>query len=163
MPFTTTHSVEKGLYRLMNGPRDLPASAPWRDPPVEYAMASEAHKRLFEEYEQDMEGALDLAEQWWEDRIQRRIARGIDIQTILDESYAVSFAGPAGKLEIVWVVRKFWLRCVELNRERPEAERVPPEVFLLHWLDDGQHPDHVQVLTGMPYWPVGLDEHGNWV
>lgn len=163
MPFTTTHSIEKGIFRLLNAPRDLPASAPWREPPIERGVASDAYQRLFEEYEEDMEGAIDIAEQWWEDRIQARRVRGEDIQTILEESYCVSFAGPAGVGEVIWVVRKFWLRCVALNREMPEDQRVPPEVFLLHWLDDGQHTDHVQVLTGMPYWPIGLDEHGNWV
>ncbi len=163
MGFTTNHDVQRGLERLLSAPRDLPQSAPWREPPLEHAAASQAHRSLFRDYEEEMEELLDIAEQWWEDGIQRRKANGDPEAEIMEDAYRRSFAGPAGLSEMVWTIRKFWIACVAINEELPEAQRVPPEVFLLHWLDDGEHTDHIQVLTGMPYWPIGLDADGHWV
>lgn len=163
MPFATIHDVRKGITRLMNAPRDLPASAPWLDPPITKLAASEAHRVLFEQYLQFMEDAVTIAEEWWQGMIEALEQGGIDRDSAIEAAYNNRFAGPATCPEVVWTLRKFWLECVTLNSEVPELQRVPPEVFLLYWLLDGQHDDWIQLITGMPYWPIGLDELGNWV
>ena len=163
MPFVTRHDVARGLWRLLAAPRDLPASAPWTDPPITRARASSAHRALFVEYLEYMHDAMALAETWWAGLIQAARESGLGEAEAVKKAYTRRFAGPVTRPEIVWTIRTFWLRCVEINHAVPDHERVPPEVFLLHWLADGEHDEWVQVLTAMPYWPMGLDEDGNWV
>ena len=115
----------------MSAPRDLPSSAPWTDPPLAKAVASEAHRALFAEYVEFMEDAISLAEIWWEGVIQARVLAGADRKAAIDSAYELRFAGPASSPELVWTLRTFWMRCVALNGESPEVQRVPPEVFLL--------------------------------
>ena len=163
MPFSTIHDVTRGIQRLLSAPRDLPPSAPWMDPPIDKSAASEAHRALFNEYLEFMQDAVTIAEDWWEGMIRAKVEAGSDRRTAINAAYNGRFSGPASRPEVVWTLRTFWLRCVAVNREVPELQRVPPEVFLLHWLLDGQHDEWVQVITGMPYWPIGLDQQGDWV
>jgi hypothetical protein len=163
MPFATTHSVSRGIQRLMSAPRDLPASAPWTDPPVAREVASHAHQVLFAEYTEYLSEAIGIAEAWWQNLVLAKMSEGKDLNRAVEAAYERRFAGPACRPELVWTLRTFWLRCVAVNKELPEDERVPPEVFLLFWLMDGKHDEWVQVISGMPYWPIGLDRKGNWV
>ena len=38
-----------------------------------------------------------------------------------------------------------------------------PEEFLLRWLVTDRLDELAEFLAGMPYWPIGMDEDGNWV
>jgi len=163
MPFQTVHDVQRGIARLMNAPRDLPPTAPYADPPVALAQASTGHQELFAEYTEILEQALELAEDWWARLIQACLDRGLDADGALEAVYSRRAAGPASRPEVVWTIRTHWLACIELNATLPEAQRIPPEVLLLHWLCDGSHDEGVQVLTGMPHWPIGLAADGSWV
>lgn len=163
MPFSTTHSVSRGIQRLMSAPRDLPASAPWTDPPIAREAASRAHQQLFAEYIKYLSEAMGIAEAWWQDLVLAKMNEGRDLKSAVEAAYERRFAGPACRPELVWTVRTFWVRCAALNKELPEDQRVPPEVFLLFWLLDGKHDEWVQVISAMPYWPIGLDGTGNWV
>jgi hypothetical protein len=163
MPFSTNHDVPRGIQRLMSAPRDLPPSAPWEDPPIAKAAASGAHQELFDEYVEYLGDAIGIAEAWWQGLILGKMADGSDLKTAIEGAYERRFAGPACRPEVVWTLRTFWLSCVALNKDVPERQRVPPEVFLLFWLLDGKHDEWVQVISGMPYWPIGLDGKGNWI
>lgn len=163
MPFTTVHNVQRGIARLMNAPRDLPATAPYADPPVALAHASSEHRELFADYTEVLEQALELAEDWWAGLIQAQRDNGLSDDDALEAVCSRRPAGPASRPEVVWTIRTHWLECVALNATLPEAQRIPPEVLLLHWLRDGEHDEWVQVLSGMPHWPIGLDADGNWV
>jgi hypothetical protein len=163
MPFATIHSVERGLRRLLLAPRDLPPSAPWTDPPISPRGASDEHVTLFREYVEYLADAMAIAEAWWDGLIALGREDGLDLQAAVAAAYERRFAGPASCAEVVWTIRTFWLRCVELNERTPYARRVPPEVLLLHWLWIDGHHEWVQVITGMPYWPIGLDGSGRWV
>jgi hypothetical protein len=62
------------------------------------------------------------------------------------------------------VVREYWLKCDALNRKTTNTEdTVAPEDFVLGWLLDGKHEKLGEFLADMPYWPIGMDEAGNWV
>jgi hypothetical protein len=163
MPFQTVHDVQRGITRLMTAPRDLPATAPYPDPPIALAQASAEHKELFEQYLEILEASLEIAEDWWAGLLQVQRDDGKDAEGAFEAVYARRAAGPASRPEVVWTIRTHWLECVAINETLPEAQRVPPEVFLLHWLRDGQHDEWVQVISGMPHWPIGLDADGNWV
>lgn len=163
MPFTTIHNVERGITRLMTAPRDLPATAPYNDPPIALADASTDHQELFEQYLEILEQALEISEQWWGRLFDAQRGDGLDEEAAIEAVYSRRPAGPASSPEVVWTIRTHWLECIAINTALPEAQRIPPEVVLLHWLQDGEHDEWVQVLSGMPHWPIGLDVDGQWV
>ena len=121
-------------------------------------------RALYLAYRRDLEAALRLAERWWSGVV-KRASPGLFSRKkdALSCAYEAAFAGPASCLELLGVVHGYWVSCVELNATLAEAVRIPPEVMLLHWLLDGKHDSWVQCLTGMPYWPIGLDADGRWV
>jgi hypothetical protein len=162
--FETIHRVPIRIERLMLAPRDLPPSAPWRQPPLALAQASPLHQQLFRDYYRDLENALRIAEKWWGGVIASVQARSADShQEAVQKAYERFFAGPASLGVFLGVIHRYWMECVTLNARLVEQARVPPEVMLLHWLLDGRHESWVQCITCMPYWPIGLDDKGNWV
>lgn len=80
----------------------------------------------------------------------------------LDEAYAQRAAGPASAPEFVWFIRHFWLRVDALNRTLPLERRVAPQDLLLGWLAEAGDDESVELATAMPYWPIGLDDQGQW-
>jgi hypothetical protein len=164
MPFRTIHDVQRGVHRLIHSPRDVVAQRPDAPrTPLPIAQATPEHRALFDEYKEHLDEALDIAEQWWDGLIQTRIDAGADLRGAVQAAYDLAFAGPAARPEVVWTIRTFWLHCHALNAKVPAAQRVDPQVMLLGWLIDDGKDEWVQVLTGMPYWPIGVDEHGEWV
>lgn len=157
------HDVSQGLSRLLSLPRDLDEA--WTRPnlPIHLSEASEAHRRLFQEYEKELDENIKIALEWWEGRLSvKQSVNKLDRKEALRAMYSETITGPASR-EIIWVVRKYWIECEKLNTSLPEAQWVPPEVFLLTWLMDGRHEQALEVLSGMIYWPIGLDNDGNWV
>jgi hypothetical protein len=155
------HDVGKGVVRLMSAARDFsPALA------SEHSQAPgipvTTHQRLFEEYVRELQAAVTVATEWWHSLVERRVERGDDRKAALRANYELRPAGPASHPRVVRVVRVFWLECTRLNDELRPADRIPPEVFLLRWLQSIEQPLLVGVLSGMPYWPVGMDEHGTF-
>jgi hypothetical protein len=165
MPFQPAHDVKRGLHRLLNAPFDVPV----RDPlplkalSIKLAAASPPHRALFAEYKGVLGGAMRAALEWWEGMITAAMNRGADAATAQKDVYRTVFAGPAARGEVVWAVRTHWLKCVAANREVAPEARVPPQVLLLSWLVDERRDDWVTVLTGMPYWPIGLSADGEWI
>lgn len=162
LQFATRHDVGRGIRKLMSAPRDLPGSAPWVDPPLSRRDASAHHREAYERYLQDLSAALVDAETRWTNKLRKLMDRGANQDEAMKQQYARQYAGPAAEPGVIWTVRTYWLECTRINLESPEAKRVPPEVFLLHWLVQDGHSVAVQVLIGMPYWPIGLDTRGNW-
>lgn len=158
------HNVAKGIARLTGAPRDLPEAWPRPDPPITLAAAPAAHQELFREYERALAAVLKEALDWWKGRLTVMQEReGVPRKKALHMLYEETVAGPASAPHVVWVVRTYWLACEALNASVPKDSRVPPEVFLITWLTDGKHERALEVLSGMTYWPIGMDEDGNWV
>ena len=164
MQFTTIHDVQRGIHRLLQAPRDVAVKNPveWKDPPATLHAATSRHQELFADYKEFLEEALEIAEEWWNDQIQVQLDDGLAPDAALNAVYANVFAGPAARPEVVWTLRTYWLKCDAINRETAVEEQVPPQVFLLSWLMDGSHDAWVQALTGLPYWPIGLSDSGQW-
>lgn len=136
----------------------------WRDPPLRLSAATAQHQNLYGVYKEYLEEALDIAEQWWDGMINDAVnLKGVDALEAEKGLFDEVFAGPAACDQVVWTVRSFWLRCVALNREVAHDDRVPPQVLLIGWLIDEGRNDWATILAGMPYWPIGLDEKGDWV
>jgi hypothetical protein len=158
------HNVQRGVTRLMSLPRDVAEAWPRRDPPIELPKASTAHRELFRKYEVDLHRAVQEAMEWWQGRLTIKLRREkLDRRAALMAMYEETIGGPASAPEIIFVVRMYWLACEALNPSLPRDQWVAPEVFLLGWLADGKHERQVEVLSGMIYWPIGLDAEGRWV
>lgn len=156
------HSVPKGVARLLSAARDLPSQVEASGELAEKGTGGDPHGQLFSRYLADLQWAVALAIPWWNAMVQRRIANGESAEEALRANYVLRPAGPASRPEVVWVVRTFWLECVRVNERVGTNRRVPPEVFLLKWLQRPEHDHLVAVLSGMPYWPIGLDENGSF-
>jgi hypothetical protein len=161
MPLETFHIVAKGISRLCCAPSDL-AVASSQGNPKSLAEATDAHRRIFQEYLAALRPTYDTASEWWSSLIDSQMEEGGSREDAIDASFERRLAGPASAPEVVTLVRDIWLRCTALNATLDEVDRVPPEVLLLGWLVDGKHDDFVTLITCIPYWPLGLDENGNW-
>lgn len=157
------HDVEFGLLRLLLAPQDLPNAIEWYEPGPLISSAEPEYRQLFDDYLKALSWAVGLAIPWWNSLVHHTIESGETEHDAIRINYELRPAGPASRPEVVGVVRCFWLACDRLNREAVVNQRVPAEVFLLRWLRRPDHSALMSVLTAMPYWPIGLDEHGNWV
>lgn len=155
--------VRSGVDRLLTAPSDL---LRWDAHLVacERHEASQPHRQLFDAYVAELRPAVMRAIEIWDAEIAWAV-RSSDGQSAAEESQWATYpAGPAVQPFFVEIVRRYWLACDELNREAPSPPCVAPEFFMLGWLAD-QLPvsDPVlQVLSCMPYWPIGQDFEGRW-
>jgi hypothetical protein len=126
--------------------------------------AGEIHRLAHGSYLRALEQALAEAERWWARELGQREVRGLDADQALDDAYAAHPVGPAGHPRVVGVVQAYWALCHEINAVlTDEQQHVAPEQLLLGWLLDGTRDSWVEILSAMPYWPVGLDAEGAWV
>ena len=161
MPLETIHNVDKGVSRLYTAPDDL-ESIPPHGRALAFEQASAEHRRLFAAYVADFAEVYDVAAEWWSSLVDAQMPEAGSREEAVEMAFDRRLAGPAAAPEVVSLVRSIWLECAAINAARPEAERVPPQVLLLGWLVETGRRDFVQLLTCMPYWPIGLDENGNW-
>jgi hypothetical protein len=159
--FRGRHGVARGVERLLGAAADL-----YAEPriPVAPAEASEFHRLAHNTYLRDLERALVAAERWWTAELGDREARGMSAEEALASASADHPIGPVAHPRVLGVLAAHWALCEEVNAVLPTAEgRVGPEQVLLGWLRDGPRASWVEALAALPYWPIGLDEHGRWV
>jgi hypothetical protein len=162
MAFEIVHNVEKAVRQLLGAPRDLYADIPDQGREKPLARATEAHRSLYAKYISDFATAYEIGDAWWEDCVEAFVSDGYSKEEAVDLAYGKRLAGPASAHEVVWFFRTYWLSFDELNRGLPPDDRVPPQVAMLGWLVEEKRKDYVRLLTCMPYWPIGLDENGDW-
>jgi len=154
------HTVETGFHRLMEAPKDLPEHAFFAPSAARVFEARSEYRAAFAQYLKDIAWAADRAGPWWLAVVDSQVEVAGDFDEGLRLAYSLWPAGPSANDDFVSTVREYWLRVCALGDAFQHAERVAPEVFLLGWLAD--RADLVAILTGMPYWPVGLDDTGRW-
>jgi hypothetical protein len=156
MSLITLYRTDDGVERLLAQPGDV---VPRVGRATGLSEASPEHRSLFESYRQDLATAYGIAKLWWEDTVaaQERLGKGRD--EAIEVSFDRRLAGAASHPKVVWIVRTYWLACADLPAV---GSAVWPERFLLQWLIDAGESELVRLIACMPYWPVGLDENGNW-
>jgi hypothetical protein len=125
-------------------------------------VGSRHHNMLFEDYVKEISQAKKWTEEWWQALIHTEMQRTPDREFALEKVRRRWPLGPAPTKRIITVIRKYWLASDRLNQQVVLSERVAPVIFILKWLMERGHDDLAEFLTGYPYWPVGLDEDGNW-
>ena len=162
MALKTFHNVEKGIRRLVFMYDDIPEIQDIQGRARPRREATKKHQLLYKEYLEDLPEAYRIASEWWDECVEAQINQGLGEADAVDAAFDLRLAGPMSSLEVVWFIRYHWLRFAALNLELDRAERVPAQTAMLSWLVDDDLRDYVQLLTCMPYWPIGLDENGNW-
>jgi hypothetical protein len=159
--FEHRHGVQRGVERLLAAPNDLRPAAIREVPFVD---ASEFHRLAHHAYARALERALEEAEAWWTRELGQREARGASGEDALADLYRAHPCGPVSHPRVLGVIQAFWILCEEINTVfAAKTRRVAPEQVLLGWLLDGHHETWVEILSAMPYWPIGLDAAGAWV
>jgi hypothetical protein len=162
MPLDIIHNVEKGIYQLLNAPKDIQGGTPVSDFNGPIADADPELRKLFGLYFQDFPKLYADSERWWRGCVAAAEHETRTREEAIEVAYEWRMAGPASAPEFIWNIRSCWLHCDSINKKLPSEQRVAPEVVLLKWLVDAGEQDYVTLLTCMPYWPIGLDEHGEW-
>lgn len=160
--YMTEEGMNDGIARLLVAPRDLRlsgAAVVESSPPLK--QASETHRKLFTKYRKDLKKTLADAVEWWEHRTEAFKEELRSTKQARMENWREFPAGPVSDPYTVAVIRKYWLACDELNATA--VPPVAPECFLLQWVVDEGDMATAELLSAMPYWPIGLDDTGVWV
>jgi len=162
-PIISEQRLRLGIQRLLAAPLDLVRCGARAWSPKAEQVGSTEHKKLFALYVSDLREVIPEARRIWYAIVEECQESTEDHETATLDALAFAPAGAAFDGRVVAVIRKYWLACDRLNQQTDERERVSPQAFLLQWLLDMHYTDAVEVLAGMPYWPIGLDLDGNWV
>ncbi|WP_295986288.1 hypothetical protein [uncultured Variovorax sp.] len=159
--YMTQEGMNDGIARLLVAPRDLGLSgavvihvSPAR------GEAPAAYRALFTKYRRELKKALEEAVEWWDYRTRSLQEELGSAKQARVANWAEFPAGPVSDPATVAVIRKYWLACSELNAS--EVPPVAPEWFLLQWVVDEGDMGTAELLSAMPYWPMGLDGAGRW-
>lgn len=162
MAFEIVHDIDKAVRQLLDAPNDLAAFVPEQGKPRPVAAGTAQHQDIYAKYLANFEVAYEVADDWWKGCVAAYLEDGYDAEEANELAYEKRLAGPASAPEVVWFFRNYWLAFDEVNRSLEPKDRVPPQVAMLGWLVEENRKNYVRLLTCMPYWPIGLDENGNW-
>lgn len=162
MALEVVHDVERAVQQLLNAPKDIEGGTPVSTYAGLVGGADQKLQSLFETYRKGYPFMYPNAERWWKGCIAAEEAPNRTRAEAVEAALDRRGAGPASAPEFVWFIRYFWLRCDKVNKSLPLESRVAPEIVMLKWLVEANEHDNVTLLTSMPYWPMGLEEHGEW-
>ena len=161
--FELIHHPARGITRLTGASRRMPSLHTVARPVATFGEAPLEYQRLFFAYEQHLEAALSVAEQWWAEVIDTTMAHHrVGASQAAALAFDQHFGGPAGCPELQWTIHRYWTECVRLNARTDVSCHAPPESLLLEWLQDDNHPGWLEAVSCLPYWPIGLDGAGRW-
>lgn len=117
---------------------------------------------IYREYVAILNSSTVNAVTWWNSLVVRANEQIGDVDKSIRLNYELRPAGPASHPFIVATVREYWLKLTQLPKNDTDDVELFPPTILLNWLIEDGFTDMSDLLTGMPYWPIGLDENGNW-
>lgn len=153
----TTKRLKSGIRRLTEAPKDIMLEDYRVRDNLPFSKSSSKHRTLFASYVKELNIIVPKALSWWKDLEDVAAEEGDK-----KNAWITRPAGPASDPHFVALIRKYWLACHQLNQDLPQNKRVFPEFFLLSWLNEVGYFDSIEIIACMPYWPIGLDESGNW-
>lgn len=162
MALITLYDTDLGVNRLLTSLLDTGGHAAWYSSDRSYDSAAEVYRELFDAYVPALQQAYDEAAPWWEDTVAAQRAEGLSEQTAVETAFNIRMAGAAADPRVVWIVRLIWLECADINSGMPDAAKIRPEYLMVQWLKDAGETELVRLLACMPYWPIGMNEDGEW-
>ena len=125
----------------------------------------EKYKELFHQYAEELDEAVTFEEERIEGVRGRLVGEGKSEEEV--EKVIRKRCDPlccSGR--VIAVFRKYWLKCHELNVLNEESQTdlyVNPKDFTVDWLTtDGDPYDLFAIIDDMPYYPIGVDENGDY-
>jgi hypothetical protein len=129
------------------------------------------YDELFQAYVSELNQAVDEEEERL-NRIKNINRNKFQSELELEEWIKEGFGSISTQGRIIAVFRKYWLKCDELNQlseENDEIENdedeyvdyVNPRDFVVDWLS-GMYEELYEIIDSMPYYPIGIDEEGNY-
>ena len=123
------------------------------------------YKNLFDEYVKELDKAVSFEEDKLDFIREKMLIEGksdVEIENfIMGKFDPICCTG-----RVIAVFRKYWLKCNDLNVNNNKNgfdEYVNPKVFTIDWLsNDGDPYELVELMNGMPYYPIGIDENGDY-
>jgi len=120
---------------------------------------------LFDEYVKELDKAVSFEEDRLDSIREKKLSEGKsqeEIETFIMERFdPICCSG-----RVIAVFRKYWLKCNELNiynEKNGVDEYVNPKDFTVDWLsNDGDPYELFGLISGMPYYPIGIDENGEY-
>lgn len=162
MAVLVLHDTEGGIYRLLNAMHDVVGRPPRHGRDLSFAEAAPELRKLFEGYLKMMRQVHSEAEPWWRNTVAAERTHAQSDEEALAAAFDKRAAGAAAYPRVVWVVRMIWFECCKRNGKQSDDEKVRPEYLMVQWLIDAGETELVRLIACMPYWPIGLDENGNW-
>ena len=156
------HNIDMGHKRLMVQPSDVVGR---NEPATGLADASTHHNdaaHLFSSYTKDLALVCDTATSWWNDLVERSERECSSEKDAIRLNYERRPAGPASHPFVTSCLRDYWIAFIQHRSRKPGAELWTPETVMLHDLERAGFAREHKILSAMPYWPIGLDENGNW-
>ncbi len=118
-----------------------------------------SHEELFLDYVNDLQKAVGYEKQRISN-IKEKNKERFKTEEELDEFVKKSFDSISCSGRVICVFRKYWLECDKINISNSD-EYVNPKDFTVDWLS-GEYDDLYDIIEGMPYYPIGIDEDGNY-
>lgn len=129
------------------------------------------YDKLFEKYVLELTDAV-FKEKERLDRIKQINRDKFHNEEKLEVWVESGFGSLSTQGRIIAVFRKYWLKCDELNEANQENDEivdnedeyidyVNPRDFVVDWLE-GTNEELYVVINSMPYYPIGIDEEGNY-
>ncbi|MBL0387762.1 hypothetical protein JJB07_14065 [Tumebacillus sp. ITR2] len=142
-----------------------------------------AYEQLYQEYVRELRAAVAHEEAFLKG-IRERNRENFTTEEELEIWVRRNFDPISCSGRVVAIFRKYWLACDKLNLENDEKyseeedveevdeesedddeeidwEYVNPKDFTVDWLS-GEHDDLYELIDSMPYYPIGIDEDGNY-
>lgn len=157
------HNVQMGASRLLEQGADL--CFPGADTSSVFQRSlvrNDRYLSVYEDYKVSLKMSRTVAVEWWNALVNNSTEVIGDAGKALRRNYELRPAGPASHPAVVSTVREYWLLCIDKAKMLRLEETLPPSAILLGWLIEDGLSDLSDILTAMPYWPIGLDENGNW-
>jgi hypothetical protein len=156
---TQQNSWRNRAAALVDSVADL--EVPGHPPPG--GKGTPAHHHLFDEYVAELGEAMESARGWWAALVAVEQTRGATAEEAGDTARERHPGGPPSDKTVVAAVRKAWLACDALNAAADPSARVRPEELVMTWLQRERRLELAEFLSGLAYWPVGLDRQLKWV
>lgn len=156
------HRVDRALKRLLCLSRDvkgipeIPATRPTR------ANASASVAALYQAYLDDVLPVAKKAQHEWKHFVDASTKIHGSHSEGMRVSLVARLSGMSANEDFVSCIRRHWFAVTQNNLTLPLEERVAPEDVLLLWPYEDELEDIFQVVVTMAYWPLGLDDDGNW-
>lgn len=120
------------------------------------------YNELYKEYVYELKKAV-MEEKEYLERIRQKNANRFSNKEDLEKFLKQRFDPVCCSGRVIAVFRKYWLKCDEINYsiDNESNEYVNPKEFVVDYLS-GSNQELYDIISSMPYYPIGVDENGDY-